>query len=290
MRNFLLFILICLVIYLLYQYYYIHNNNPFFINFKSKFLNSSNNNSSNNNSSNNNSSNNNCEDGVCKINKKSIIKPLINNNLNELDELNTIDFDNIDINNNLDFNIDTEDLSLTENTKDIINDVFNNNNNTYVYFDIMINNKYIGKIIIELFEDIVPKTVNNFKYLCENKYKNSIFHRIIKGFCIQGGDYMNGDGTFSNSIYGDKFDDENFNLKHDKKYLLSMANSGPNTNGSQFFITLNKLEHLDNKHVVFGRVLEESYDIIDQLGNIMTNENDKPLYTCKIVDSGIYKK
>ena len=112
-------------------------------------------------------------------------------------------------------------------------------------------------------------------------------HRIIKDFVIQGGDYINGNGTGSNSIYGNKFKDENFDLKHDSKYLLSMANSGPDTNGCQFFITLNKLPNLDNKHVVFGKVSDdESKEVVDRLGDVFTNHNDYPIVKCEIVDCG----
>jgi peptidylprolyl isomerase len=126
-----------------------------------------------------------------------------------------------------------------------------------VFFDIGTNNKYYGKIIIKLFSDVVPKTCNNFRELCKTKkYYNSPFHRIIKDFMIQGGDFTNGNGTGGASIYGSKFPDENFKLKHSKPYLLSMANSGPNTNGSQFFITTNPAPHLDGRHVVFGEIYE----------------------------------
>jgi peptidyl-prolyl isomerase H (cyclophilin H) len=125
--------------------------------------------------------------------------------------------------------------------------------------------------------------------MVENNYKGSIFHRIIKDFVIQGGDFINGDGTGSACIYGNgnKFKDENFNLKHDSKYLLSMANSGPNTNGCQFFITLNKTPHLDNKHVVFGKVISDTNNVIEYLSNnVVVNPNDKPVTDCVIYDCG----
>jgi cyclophilin family peptidyl-prolyl cis-trans isomerase len=141
---------------------------------------------------------------------------------------------------------------------------------------------------IELFDDIVPLTAKNFRTLAtkgvNNKsYKNSIFHRVIKNFMIQGGDIINQDGTGSTSIFGQQFEDENFQLKHTSKGLLSMANSGPNTNGSQFFITTEVTPHLDNKHVVFGKVVK-GYDVIQKIEHLATDATDKPYQTVKIVD------
>lgn len=157
-----------------------------------------------------------------------------------------------------------------------------------VFFDIGTNNKYYGKIVIKLFGDVVPKTCHNFRELCkQKKYYNAPFHRIIKDFMIQGGDFTNGDGTGGMSIYGSKFRDENFKLKHDKSYLLSMANSGPNTNGSQFFITTNPAHHLDGLHVVFGEIYE-GHDIIDELNIVRVDGNDKPLENIKILDCGLF--
>lgn len=151
------------------------------------------------------------------------------------------------------------------------------------YFDIEIGGVFIGRIIFQLFDDVVPKTAKNFRYLCSkgmgnNKkpcYQDSTFHRVITDFMIQGGDFTNGDGTGGVSIYGDKFEDENFELEHNQPGLLSMANSGPNTNGSQFFITLNKTPWLDKKHVVFG-IIVSGYDVIKQIEGVKTDSNDTP--------------
>lgn len=158
-----------------------------------------------------------------------------------------------------------------------------------VFIDIAINDKKFGRIIIELFSEIVPKTCNNFRTLCNtnNKmsYKNSPFHRIIKDFMIQGGDFTNGDGTGGMSIYGNRFEDENFMLKHDEPYLLSMANAGKNTNGSQFFITTTETPHLDGKHVVFGKVIK-GFEYIDKLNEIQTDEKDKPIHDVVISNCG----
>jgi len=159
----------------------------------------------------------------------------------------------------------------------------------YVYLEIKIGNKNPEKIKIKLFDKIVPKTCNNFRELCETKkYKNTIFHRIVQDFMIQGGDYENFDGTGGKSIYGDAFPDENFELKHDKPLLLSMANSGPGTNGSQFFITTDAQPHLDGTHVVFGEVVKtsKSKKLINTLNNIETTGNDNPRVKCEIINCG----
>ena len=159
------------------------------------------------------------------------------------------------------------------------------NNKNIVYLDIDVNN-HRGRILISLNNKITPKTSKNFSVLCEKKaYVNSPLHRVIKDFMIQGGDFTNYDGTGGISIYGNKFNDENFTLKNDRG-TISMANSGPNSNGSQFFISTKDNNFLDGKHVVFGKVIK-GMDLVDYIENIETDENNKPLNEILIVDSGI---
>jgi cyclophilin family peptidyl-prolyl cis-trans isomerase len=144
----------------------------------------------------------------------------------------------------------------------------------YMFMTILDGDKEIGDIVIHLYEDDVPKTARNFKELSEQKkYDGCPFHRVIQDFMIQGGDFTNRNGTGGKSIYGAKFEDENF--IHKNTYgTLSMANSGPNTNGSQFFINTKNNTHLDGKHVVFGEVIE-GLEVVAYLNNVQTS-NDKP--------------
>lgn len=164
-----------------------------------------------------------------------------------------------------------------------------------VFFDISINGKKPERVTFDLFSDITPKTSENFRALCTGEkgigkagkplhYKGSSFHRIIKRFMCQGGDFTLGNGAGGESIYGEKFADENFELKHDRPFLLSCANAGPDTNGSQFFITTVPTPHLDGKHVVFGEVISGK-SVVRKMEDLKT-QNDKPIQPVVIEDCG----
>ena len=168
--------------------------------------------------------------------------------------------------------------------------------NPVVFFDVSIGGVPQGRIKMELFADVVPKTAENFRQLCTGEfrkngvpvgYKGVKFHRVIKDFMIQGGDFINGNGTGALSIYGDRFDDENFDLRHDGAGLLSMANSGPGTNGCQFFITCTKCDWLDGKHVVFGKVInQEGMLAVRKIEAVSVGKDGKPVISCEITECG----
>ena len=168
--------------------------------------------------------------------------------------------------------------------------------NPVCFFDISIGGQPQGRIRMELFKDVAPLTAENFRQFCTGEfkrkdvplgYKGCTFHRVIKGFMIQGGDFRNGDGTGSISIYGDAFKDEEFVVKHTGPGLLSSANSGPDSNGCQFFLTCGPASWLDGRHVVFGRILDkESMLVIRKCENVPTGALDKPTIPIVIEQCG----
>lgn len=175
-------------------------------------------------------------------------------------------------------------------------DAAHDDSNPRVWFEISIGGKSVGRVYFELFKNLVPKTAENFRALCTGEkgdsasgaklaFKGSSFHRVIKDFMIQGGDFTRGDGTGGESIYGEKFEDEAFPVDHTVVGLLSMANAGPGTNGSQFFITTALTPHLDNKHVVFGRVIR-GFGTVRLVEDEPGNQSNKPFNDCVIEDCG----
>lgn len=166
-----------------------------------------------------------------------------------------------------------------------------------VFMDISIGGLPSGRLVFELFNDIAPKTAENFRALCAGDmgvgkntgkpltYKGMVFHRVVKDFMIQGGDFTNANGTGGESIYGGTFEDETFELKHDRPYLLSMANRGKDTNGSQFFITTQPAPHLDNVHVVFGTVIGGAA-LVRQLEALAVDRNARPLQDVTVTNCG----
>ena len=165
--------------------------------------------------------------------------------------------------------------------------------NPHVFMDIRVGDAAEpARVEIELFQNVAPRTCENFLKLCTGEladtigsYEGCSFHRVIPNFMIQGGDFTNGNGTGGRSIYGEKFEDENFQLKHTEPGILSMANAGPNTNGSQFFITTVPTPHLNDRHVVFGKVVE-GMDVVHRIENVSRGSNDKPDEDVVIVACG----
>merc|ERR1712198_570247 len=181
---------------------------------------------------------------------------------------------------------DSSTLASSESTR--IQSILSTMATVRVFFDVTADGAPVGKVIMELRADVVPKTAENFRALCTGEkgfgFKGSSFHRVIPNFMCQGGDFTAGNGTGGKSIYGNKFEDENFSLKHTEPGILSMANAGPNTNGSQFFICTVVTSWLDGKHVVFGKVTS-NMELVKKVEACGTG-NGKPKQEVMIADCG----
>ncbi|XP_052420523.1 RANBP2-like and GRIP domain-containing protein 5/6 isoform X11 [Carassius gibelio] len=179
-------------------------------------------------------------------------------------------------------------MSQTDAAQTSAAEALSRDSNPVVFFDISIDEEHAGRVVMELFAHIVPRTAENFRALCTGEkgfgYRRSVFHRIIPDFMCQGGDFTSHDGTGGRSIYGGKFEDESFEVRHTGPGLLSMANRGRDTNNSQFFITLKKAEHLDFKHVAFGFV-KDGMDVVRRMGELGTKDG-KPTHTISISECG----
>eukprot|EP00928_Gymnodinium_smaydae_P020709 TRINITY_DN18012_c0_g1_i1.p1 TRINITY_DN18012_c0_g1~~TRINITY_DN18012_c0_g1_i1.p1 ORF type:complete len:348 (+),score=92.31 TRINITY_DN18012_c0_g1_i1:44-1045(+) len=165
------------------------------------------------------------------------------------------------------------------------------------FLDISVGGAESSRMVFALYTDTVAKTAENFRQLCTGEhsgltsrgkkfsYKGSVLHRIVPGLIVQGGDFENANGTGGESIYGRRFQDEAFRDKHTRRGLLGMANDGPNTNGSNFFVLLQPAEHLDRKHVIFGELVE-GFDLLDKLEQQSLDDEGRPLSDCVVVDCG----
>ncbi len=187
--------------------------------------------------------------------------------------------------------MDVEPFEKTDDNSKVLSDHQSDKPNPIVFFDLTVAGDPVGRVVMELFANVVPQTAENFRALCTGEkggklsYKDTVFHRVINRFMIQGGDFTNADGTGGESIYGEKFADENFLLRHEQPGMLSMANSGPDSNGSQFFLTTVNCPHLDGKHVIFGRVIK-GMGIVNEVEVLPTDKDDRPLKEVRVVNSG----
>ncbi|XP_068794101.1 probable inactive peptidyl-prolyl cis-trans isomerase-like 6 isoform X2 [Struthio camelus] len=183
-------------------------------------------------------------------------------------------------------------------TEDFCTKYMKNSQHVFVYLDIAIQQQPIGTLLFELFSDACPKTCENFRVLCtggvrssstglELTYKNSVFHRIVEKGWIQGGDIVARRGDGGESIYGPTFEDENFSIRHNKRGILGMANTGRHSNGSQFYITLQPAPYLDKKHVAFGQLIEGT-ETLQKLEAVSTY-NERPVEECKIINCGVFE-